>query len=108
MVLADGLEEALIDGAVARERDNLIRLAIRQASDSRLPLIIASRPHDPLRDTEATIVELEPLSEEAALQYLQRGNSGEDERRLDWVVETADVAETPLYLQITRQLPRAG
>ena len=108
IVLADGLEEALIDGAVGRERDNLIRLAIRQASESRLPLIIASRPHDPLRDTEATIVELEPLSEEAALQYLQRGNSGEDERRLDWVVETADVAETPLYLQITRQLQRAG
>ena len=104
VVLADGLEEALIDD---KERDNRIRLAIRQAAEHRLPLIIASRPHDPLRDMEATIVELEPLSEEAALEYLRRG-SGEDERRLDWVVETADVAETPLYLQITRQLQRAG
>jgi hypothetical protein len=104
VILADGLEEALIED---RERDNRIRLAIRQAAENRLPLIIASRPHDPLRDMEATIVELEPLSEEAALEYLQRG-SGEDERRLDWVVETADVAETPLYLQITRQLQRAG
>ena len=44
----------------------------------------------------------------AALQYLQRERSGEDERRLDWVVETADVTENPLYLQITRQLQRAG
>jgi len=104
VILADGLEEGLIED---KERDNRIRLAIRQAAEHRLPLIIASRPHDPLRDMEATIVELEPLSEEAALEYLQRG-SGEDERRLDWVVETADVAETPLYLQITRQLQRAG
>jgi NACHT domain len=108
VVLADGLEEALIDGAMANERDNFIRLAIRQASERRLPLIVASRPHDPLRETQAAIVELEPLGEEAALQYLQRGRPGDDERRLDWVVETADVTENPLYLQITRQLQLAG
>ena len=64
VVLADGLEEALIDGAVANERVNIIRLAIRQASERRLTLIIASRPHDPLRGMEAAIVDLEPLSEE--------------------------------------------
>lgn len=104
VVLADGLEEALLKD---KERDNRIRLAIRQADEDQLPLIIASRPHEPLRDMEATLVELEPLSEEAALEYLRRGST-EDERRLDWVVETADVAETPLYLQITRQLQLAG
>jgi hypothetical protein len=107
VVLADGLEEALIEGNAQKDRDNLIRLAIRQANEQQLPLIIASRPHDPLRDMEATIVELEPLSEEAALEFVQR-ETGEDDRRLDWVVETADVADTPLYLQITRQLHRAG
>jgi hypothetical protein len=107
VVLADGLEEALIEGNVQRERDNLIRLGIRQANEQRLPLIIASRPHDPLRDMEAAIVELEPLSEEAAMEYVQL-ETGEDSRRLDWIVETADVAETPLYLQITRQLHRSG
>src|SRR5512132_2306206 len=108
VVLADGLEEALIEGEVEKERDTLVRLAVRRASDSRLPLIIASRPHDPLRVLEATIVELEPLSEEAALQFIQQREVGEDEHRLDWIVETADVAETPLYLQITRQLRRLG
>ena len=108
VVLADGLEEALIEGNAQKERDNLIRLAIRQANEHRLPLIIASRPHDPLRGMEAAIVELEPLSEEAALEYVQEQETGEDDRRLDWVVETADVAESPLYLQITRQLHRAG
>ena len=108
VVLADGLEEALIEGKVEKERDTLVRLAVRRANDTRLPLIIASRPHDPLRVLDATIVELEPLSEEAALQFIQQRGSGDDEHRLDWIVETADVAETPLYLQITRQLRRLG
>jgi len=108
VVLADGLEEALSEGDVEKDRDNIIRLAIRQANRNRLPLIVTSRPHDPLRGLEAAIVELEPLSEEAALQYVRPMDSREDERRLDWVVETADVAEAPLYLQITRQLHMAG
>ena len=108
VVLADGLEEALIEGQAETERDNLIRLAIRQANRDALPLIIASRPHDPLRGTEAALVELEPLSEEAALDYIQRSDPAEDEHRIDWIVETADVTEAPLYLQIARQLHRAG
>jgi hypothetical protein len=108
VVLADGLEEALNDEAMQTERDNLIRLAIRQANKQELPLIIASRPHDPLRGTEAALVELEPLSEEAALDYIRLGDSSEDEQRIDWIVETAEVTETPLYLQIAHQLHRAG
>lgn len=108
VVVADGLEEALIEGEFEKERDTLVRLAVRQANDTRLPLIIASRPHDPLRVLDATVVELEPLSEEAALRFIQQREVGDDEHRLDWIVETADVAETPLYLQITRQLRRLG
>ena len=107
VVLADGLEEALIQPSTEAERDNLIRLAIRRANKDGLPLVIASRPHNPLRGTEAALVELEPLSEEAALDYIQHANPVEDEQRIDWIVETADVAE-PLYLQIARQLNRAG
>lgn len=106
VVLADGLEEALIEGGAHKDRDNLIRLAIRRSDQHRLPLVVASRPHDPLRGMDATIVELEPLSEEAALQYVQRPVAGQDEHRLDWIVETADVVETPLYLHITRELHR--
>ena len=108
VVLADGLEEALVEGDAEAERDNLIRLAIRQANVNKLPLIIASRPHDPLRGTDAALVELEPLSEEAALDYIQRGDPADDEPRIDWIVETAEVAEAPLYLQVARQLHRAG
>jgi hypothetical protein len=108
VVLADGLEETLIEGDAEKQRDTLIRLAIRRANDTRLPLVIASRPHDPLRGMEAAIIELEPLSEEAALDYVQRGGASENEHRLDWIIETAEVSEMPLYLQVTRQLHRAG
>ncbi len=108
VVLADGLEEALSDGDGRSDRDNLIRLALQRAGRERLPLVVASRPHDPLRGMDAAIIELEPLSEEAALLYIRSRQPSTDERRLDWVVETADVSETPLYLQITRELYRKG
>ena len=106
VVIADGLEEALTEGgaSVHDDRDNLIRLAIHRARELRLPLIIASRPHDSLRGADATIMELEPLSEEAALEYIDPGQSSADARWLDWIVETAGLTELPLYLQITRQL----
>jgi hypothetical protein len=108
VVIADGLEEALTEGkaSVHEDRDNLIRIAIHRARELRLPLIIASRPHDPLRGADATIMELEPLSEEAALEYIDPGQNSVDARWLDWIVETAALTELPLYLQITRQLSR--
>ena len=110
VVIADGLEEALTEGTASahEDRDNLIRLAIRRARELRLPLIIASRPHDPLRGADATIMELEPLSEEAALEYIDPDRNRADARWLDWIVETAGLTELPLYLQITRQLSRSG
>jgi hypothetical protein len=108
IVLADGLEEALIGPSAEPERDNIIRAAIRRAHQQHLPLVIASRPHDPLRATEAAILNLEPLSYEAALAYIGGEGTTEDDRRLAWIVETADVVEAPLYLQITRELHVKG
>jgi hypothetical protein len=108
VVLADGLEEALVGTTAEQERNNTIRAAIRKAHQQRLPLVIASRPHDPLRATEAAILALEPLSYEAALAYIGGEGTSEDERRLAWIVETADVVEAPLYLQITRELQVKG
>ncbi|HEY6275145.1 MAG TPA: NACHT domain-containing protein [Streptosporangiaceae bacterium] len=108
VVLADGLEEALVGTTAEQERDNIIRASIRKAHQQHLPLVIASRPHDPLRATEAAILALEPLSYEAALAYIASEGTSEDERRLAWIVETADVVEAPLYLQITRELQVKG
>jgi hypothetical protein len=104
VVLADGLEEALTEGDADQDRDNLIRLGIHRARELRLPLIIASRPHDPLRGADATIMDLEPLSGEAALEYINKGQGTDDLRRLNRIVETAGLTELPLYLQITRDL----
>jgi hypothetical protein len=108
IVLADGLEEAIVGTSAEPERDNIIREAIKRAHKQHLPLVIASRPHDPLRATDAAIINLEPLSYEAALAYIGSDGTSEDERRLAWIVETADVVEAPLYLQITRELHVKG
>jgi NACHT domain len=108
VVLADGLEEALAGPGAEPERDNLIRAAIKKAHQRDLPLIIASRPHAPLQATEAAMLKLEPLSYEAALEYIAGDLRGEDERRLAWIVEVAEVVEAPLYLQITRDLHVKG
>ena len=108
VVLADGLEEALVGTTAEQDRDNVIRAAIRKAHQERLPLVIASRPHDPLRASEAAILALEPLSYEAALAYIGGDGTSEDDRRLARIVETADVVEAPLYLQITRELQVKG
>ena len=104
VVIADGLEEMFAEDGRQKERDLLIRHAIQQAEQQKLPLVIATRPHAPLEHTPAAVIELEPLSEEAALEYLERGRSEVDKHRMDWIVETAAVSESPLYLQIAHQL----
>lgn len=108
VVIADGLEEALLDDGLQQNRDNIIRRAIERAHAEKLPLVIASRPHSPLESTSAAIVELEPLSEEEALRFIEAHVPETDERRVDWIVETAEVTESPVYLQIARELHRHG
>ena len=98
VVLADGLEEALqgLGGSIHEsERDNLIRLAIHRAWAEQLPVVIASRPYEPLRGMDASITELEPLCERDTLQYLRRRGPGEEDPRLQWIVETAEGLAIP-------------
>lgn len=106
VVLADGLEEALREEP---DRDNLIRQAITVADEAKLPLVITSRPNDSLEAVPAALTALEPLSEEAALAYVSSGsNWRSDKQRLDWVVEAANVAGSPLYLEVARELEARG
>lgn len=106
VVLADGLEETLIhDDRVRGQRDILIREAIARADEERLPLVIASRPYDPLRAMQAAISELEPLNDEAAFRYIvSRGTWRSDPMLLDNLVEVTKMSESPLYLQIATDL----
>jgi hypothetical protein len=110
VVLADGLEEALCDASIVGQRDDLIRAAIRKANEQELPLVITSRPHDTLRAMrEAAITWLEPLSDEAALRYISRSGSWRsDPTVLDRAVKAAKVVESPLYLQIAKNLHSKG
>ncbi len=102
VVLADGLEDALTGRS---DRANRIRKAIADADNEKLPLALASRPQESLQAVRAAHTVLEPLSEEAALRYIT-ANSGwrSDKQRLDWVVEAANVAESPIYLNIAKDL----
>ncbi|WP_406454816.1 hypothetical protein OH768_17955 [Streptomyces sp. NBC_01622] len=108
VVIADGLEEALLNENLQQNRENIIRRAIERAHEEKLPLVIASRPHSPLESTLAAIVELDPLSEEEALYFVEARVPDTDERRVDWIVETAEVTESPIYLQIAREPHRHG
>ncbi|MFF0087903.1 NACHT domain-containing protein [Streptomyces canus] len=108
VVLADGLEEVLTTKHMTEERDTIIRQAIRRANEEGLRLIITSRPHDSLRGMDASLTELEPLSEEAALRYISSGSNGEDRQRLDWIVDKAGIPEAPTYLQIAAELHNVG
>ncbi|WP_167517355.1 hypothetical protein [Micromonospora orduensis] len=109
-VLADGLEE-LGGGGERSQHDSVLREAFTKAAQDRLPLIVATRPYDPLRGMPAVIVGLEPLSEGTALGY---GLTDEDSLvRSSWaavanLIHAADVTDSPLYLKIIRDLNRCG
>ncbi|MDG9677712.1 hypothetical protein [Micromonospora sp. DH14] len=109
-VLADGLDE-LGGGGQQRQHDSVLREAFTKAAQNRLPLIVATRPYDPLRGMPAVVVGLEPLSEGTALEY---GLTGEDRlARASWAVvanllHAADVTESPIYLKVIRDLNRCG
>ncbi|TDC49471.1 NACHT domain-containing protein [Micromonospora sp. KC207] len=108
VVIADGLEEVLADAQQPYDRDSVLRQAIRTAVEERLPLVIASRPDDPLRGLDALILQLEPLAEGAALEYVrvQRRQPGRGYRwdRVTALVREADVADSPFYLRLIGQL----
>ncbi|MDP8909183.1 MAG: hypothetical protein M3N47_08735 [Chloroflexota bacterium] len=108
VVLADGLEEALADSNVRLERHHRVRVAVNSAHARGYPLVIASRPHDALTGLGAALIHLEPLSAEAAIEYIEEGQAVDDPHRLSWLLDTASVVDTPLYLQIARELHENG
>jgi hypothetical protein len=117
VVLADGLEEALAGGPGSKqgpteaERASIIRLALRQARAQRLPLVVTSRPDSPLMAADAAIMELEPLSEETAMEWLRWWHPGGTGAQPAWPAALwaqVGVADDPLYLQIAHQLQTAG
>ncbi|WP_141722183.1 ATP-binding protein [Micromonospora haikouensis] len=109
-VLADGLEETT-KADKSRSGESVIRAAIEKAADDHLPLVIASRPYDPLRGMPAIIVAVESLGEGAALDYAltskDRSHPAAWAPVIDMVL-AADVTESPLFLRIIRDLNQQG
>jgi hypothetical protein len=109
VVLADGLDEALL-GSTARERT--IQLAVEEAKDDDLPLVIASRPDDVLSGLDVAVIELEELSANEAVTYIAEGSrDGDRDTVLDntrAVAVEAAVVELPLYVQLAHELNRLG
>ncbi|WP_416904982.1 hypothetical protein [Micromonospora echinospora] len=107
-VIADGLHEPFGRDEEQSE-ENVLREAISQATEARLPLIVTSRPYDPLRGMRAILVGLEPLCEGAALEY---GLDGTPEvASSSWgqvvdLVKGADVTDSPFFLTVIRALHR--
>lgn len=106
VVVADGLEDALKG---VEDRDTRIRKAVADAYEAKLPLVVTSRPQKSLQSLVAAQTVLDPLSEEDALRYVSEGSNWRtDKQRMDWVVEAANVAESPLYLNIAKDLELRG
>ncbi|SCL22841.1 hypothetical protein GA0074692_1468 [Micromonospora pallida] len=107
-VLADGLHEPFGRDEEQSE-ENVLREAISQAAEARLPLIVTSRPYDPLRGMRAILVGLEPLGEGAALEHGLDGTA--EVMRSSWagiaaLVKAADVTDSPFFLTVIRALHR--
>jgi hypothetical protein len=108
VVLADGLEEAMADSDA---RETSIRQVLDGARRAQLPLVITSRPDDALETLDVALIELGPLDEEKAFEYVRGsrhrpGQPAMEDRALRALMLAAKVAEMPLYLQLTCQLYR--
>lgn len=104
VVLADGLEEALIDNAA---RETAIRDALDEAEDDKLPVVVTSRPDESLARINAAVIRLEPLSARATIEYIDDDDS-RSETDLDKLhdvrklAEVAEIADKPLFLALMR------
>lgn len=102
VVLADGLDEALI-GYPARVQS--IRNALAAAQEKSLPLVIASRPDEALEAIDAAVIRLESLAASDVLRYLSEVLGDEYRNDVAKLAEVGEVAEAPFYLRVIREIP---
>ncbi|MDQ3933313.1 MAG: ATP-binding protein [Actinomycetota bacterium] len=84
--------------------------AVTEASRHGVPLVVATHPTRALRDVRATTVDLPPLEESAAADYVMRGHElARDERaRVERIAAVSEACEAPFYLRLARDLHDAG
>jgi hypothetical protein len=104
VILADGLEQALLGLDDEEERTREIRLAIDQARRTEVPLVMASRPDPMLRDLDTAVIRLEPLPLEAAVEHVRSGAKDADVEKVRKLAEAAEIVEMPFYLRLAGDL----
>ena len=102
VIVADGLEEALMD--VEQKRETSIRRAIENVRRGGVAMIISSRPHEALGHLDVAMTTLEPISPQAAVEYILRGAQSPERERVRLIVERGDVTEAPIFMKIARDL----
>ena len=102
VIVADGLEEALMD--IEQRRETALRRAIEDVRRSGVAMIISSRPHEALGHLDAAMTMLEPLSPQAAVEYILRGAQCRERERVRLIVERGEVTEAPIFMKIARDL----
>ena len=100
VILADGLEEALLG---SRARETRIRAAIEEAmTNDNVPIVISARPAPYLATLDAALIRLEPLPMEDAVDALT-GVLG-DGGKAETLLQDADVGTMPFALELLREL----
>jgi hypothetical protein len=111
VILADGLEEALI-GHEGREA--VIRRALDRAAEMKVPLVVASRPEAALAGADAAVIRLEPLPTRNAIDYVrdvtrdEAAAEADDTADVPKLASVAEIADRPLFLALARESYRRG
>jgi hypothetical protein len=113
VVLADGLDEAT-QGMTTEERNSAARATLELARQQRTPMVVTSRQEGAPPDGRYPQYDFAPLSERDALEYIRRrsrpelGATHHDEAQVLRVLDMAEVAATPFYLNIIAATSGAG
>jgi hypothetical protein len=113
VVLADGLDEAT-QGLTTEERSSTARATLELARQHRTPMVVTSRQEGAPPDGRYPQYDFAPLSKEDALVYIrrrsrpERGSTAHDDGQVLRILDLAEVAATPFYLNIIAAASGAG
>ncbi|HEX6755479.1 MAG TPA: hypothetical protein VF109_05985 [Mycobacteriales bacterium] len=106
VVLADGLDEAT-QSLTTEERTITARAALELARSQPIPMVVTSRQEGAPPDGRYAQFEFQPLSRDEALEYVRKRSRQAqiaDEPLVRWILDAADVAATPFYLNVIAAL----
>jgi hypothetical protein len=111
VVLADGLDEVAPD-ASSYERDQFVRAALDGARDDRLRLVTTSRPEAVPPESGLPELELDPLGEREAIEFVsrhaRRSLADAERTQVRDLIRRVDATDHPFYLNVISALSETG